>query len=337
MRVPVITISRAIFGHLSSEVYAWSRFFREVAGYKEDYDPIKLGGPNKVVEGDGMFVLAMRKGGVGRWHSKEHIYVVVERGSRKIRRKVVKDKSATVLAVFDQHILDGSIFMCDPGKENQHFKTLPTVAAMYEIPGPIHVDLNNRFKNTQTVEGSHAEPKMRLRMGRGLRRHNLQAVMDFEDFVRNRTDGTPQDIFKHLGTAAFVYLAIRHDDVPRTSLISTALRPDRIEPIPNLTEQLIKKLCTSRVFRRGNIFEAKTSFLFSTCVNRSTNSIVGEFRAALIYEQSIYWGSSGVESPFSLETIRVFCTCKYYNKETVTNGKCCKHIIGQLRRIVFLS
>ena len=83
MRVPVTTISRSIFGCLSSEVYAWSRFFREVAGYKEDHDPIQLGGHNKVVEGDGMFVLATRKGGVGRWHSKEHIYVVVERGSRK--------------------------------------------------------------------------------------------------------------------------------------------------------------------------------------------------------------------------------------------------------------
>ena len=48
-----------------------------------------------------MFVLATRKGGVGRWHSKEHVHVVVERGARKIRRKVVKDKSASVLSVFD--------------------------------------------------------------------------------------------------------------------------------------------------------------------------------------------------------------------------------------------
>ena len=71
-----------------------------------------------------MFVLAMRKGGVGRWHSKEHVYVITERGTRKIRRKVVQDKSATVLSVFDNHILHGTIFMCDPGKENEHFKSL---------------------------------------------------------------------------------------------------------------------------------------------------------------------------------------------------------------------
>ena len=79
-----------------------------------------------------------------------------------------------------------------------HFKSLSAVSQVYEIPGPIHVDLGNRFRNTQTVEGSHAEPKMRLRLGRGLRRHNLQGVMDFEDFIRNRTDGTPQDILKTL-------------------------------------------------------------------------------------------------------------------------------------------
>ena len=284
-----------------------------------------------------MFVLAMRKGGVGRWHSKEHVYVVTERGARKIRRKVVENKSVTVLSVFDNHILEGTIFMCDPGKENQHFKSLSKIADVYEIPGPIHVDLGNRFRNTQTVEGSHAAPKMRLRLGRGLRRHNLQSVMDFEDFVHNRIDGTPQDIFKHLGSAASLYLSIEHDNVERTSLISTSLREDHIEPIGNLSILMIKKLCTESVYKRANIFKVKKSNLISTNVNRSTNSIVGEFRAALIYEQSICWESSDIESPFTLETIRVFCTCKYYNKETKQHGRCCKHIIGQLRRVLYLS
>ena len=44
---------------------------------------------------------------------------------------------------------------------------------------------------------------MRLRLGRGLPRHNLQAVMDFEDFVYNRTDGSPQSVFKTLGNSGF--------------------------------------------------------------------------------------------------------------------------------------
>ena len=81
-----------------------------------------------------MFVLATRKGGVGRWHSKEHVYVVVERGARKIRRRVVRDKSATVLSVFDKHILPGTTFICDPGKENEHFKNLAKFSTSYEIP-----------------------------------------------------------------------------------------------------------------------------------------------------------------------------------------------------------
>ena len=45
-------------------------------------------------------------------------------------------------------------------------------------------------------------------------------------------------------------------------------------------------------------------------------------------------GSTDIESPFYLDTIRVSCTCKYYNMATMTNGKCCKHFIWQLRRFV---
>ena len=296
-----------------------------------------MGGNNKVVEGDGMFVLASRKGGVGRWHTKEHVYVVVERGSRKIRRKVVKDKSASVLSVFDHHILPNTTFMCDPGKENEHFKSISAISDVYEIPGPIHVDLSNRFRNTQTVEGSHATPKMRLRLGRGLRRHNLQSVMDFEDFVYNRTDGTPQDIFKNIGRAATHYLSVMHNNVQRTSSISIALRPDHIEHIDNLSITLIRQLCTNSVYVKAKIFRVKSSTLISTTVDKAGNNIAGEFRSAMIYDQSIRWGGSSEQTPFSLNTISAFCSCKYFNRETVPNGLCCKHIIGQLRRVVYLS
>ena len=59
-----------------------------------------MGGAGKVVEDDWMFLFGKRKGGFGRWHSKEHVYVCLERGSRKIRRIVVKDKTAAVLEIF---------------------------------------------------------------------------------------------------------------------------------------------------------------------------------------------------------------------------------------------
>ena len=114
---------------------------------------------------------------------------------------------------------------------------------------------------------------------------------------------------------------------------STALRPDRIEPIPGLTPRLIKKLSTASIFKRAKIFEVKHSFLISTSVDRSLNSIAGEFRSALIYEQSIFWGSTSIESPFCLDTIHVLCTCKYYNKETVNHGRCCKHILYTIRAL----
>ena len=77
-----------------------------------------MGGKDIVCEGDGMFVIGKRKCGVGRWHSKEHIYVVTERSARKIRRILVKDKSAEVLEVFAKHILPGTIMMTDEGGEN---------------------------------------------------------------------------------------------------------------------------------------------------------------------------------------------------------------------------
>ena len=72
-----------------------------MAGYYEDRFIIKMGGPNVIVEGDGMFVIGKRKCGVNRQHSKAHVYVITERKSRKIRRIVVRDKSANVLSVFE--------------------------------------------------------------------------------------------------------------------------------------------------------------------------------------------------------------------------------------------
>ena len=47
---------------------------------------------------------------------------------------------------------------------------------------------------------------MRLRLERGLHQHNLQAVLDFEDFVWNRTDGSPANVSKKLGDAARAYV-----------------------------------------------------------------------------------------------------------------------------------
>ena len=42
------------------------RFRFSVIGYYEDLNVIKLGGEGVIVEGDGMFLMGKRKGGVGR-------------------------------------------------------------------------------------------------------------------------------------------------------------------------------------------------------------------------------------------------------------------------------
>ena len=52
-RVPVSMIPRLIFGHKKSEFLSWVEFFRDVAGWVEDSDIIRMGGPGAVVEADG--------------------------------------------------------------------------------------------------------------------------------------------------------------------------------------------------------------------------------------------------------------------------------------------
>ena len=74
-RTSVSLISVLVLGRHTSEIYARIQFFRDVAGQYEDKYPIQLGGAGKAVEGDGMFLIGKRKCGVGRRHSKEHVYV----------------------------------------------------------------------------------------------------------------------------------------------------------------------------------------------------------------------------------------------------------------------
>ena len=70
------------------------------------------------------------------------------------------------------------------------------------------------------MESSRSGPKIRLRLGRGLPRHNLPAIMDFEDFVYNRTDGSPQSVFKALGHSEFYYSSHFGAKIPRSSKLS---------------------------------------------------------------------------------------------------------------------
>ena len=288
-----------------------------------------------------MFLIGKRKCGVGRWHSKEHVYVCLERGSRKIRRIVVKNKSAEALEVFSKYILPDTEMCVDPGTENTYFKNLNAIVYLHEIPGPIHVDPHDPTKHTQTVERSHSTVKMRLRLGRGLHRHNLQAVLDFEDFVWNRTDGSPADVFKKLGDAALTYVSSLDWNSNRLSNLTYKLPADDVEQIDGLLLSKIKQLCSASVFSKSKRFESTNSEICSTQSSALRRCIQGQYRAARIHEQSITWGNADRHyddaSPFDLSTILVHCTCKYFDKATCVNGMCCSHIIGQLRRTLYLT
>ena len=100
----------------------------------------------------------------------------------------------------------------------------------------------------------------------------------------------------------------------------------------------IKLLTSSSVFKKAKRFEVKLSCVISTQVYPHDNRICGFFRAVKIYQQRIEWGGdNGGTEPFSLDSINVYCECKFYTKETILSGKCCKHITGQLRRAVYFS
>ena len=235
--------------------------------------------------------------------------------------------------------------MCvDPGTENTYFDNLAAVVSLHKIPGPIHVDPLDPRKNTQTVERSHSTVKMRLRSGRGVHRHNLQPIMDFEDFVNNRTTGEPSSIFKILGNAAKLYASTIDNTTVRTSNIPLLLANDHFEFVPGLTLTKVQTLCTATVFNKSQRFEVMKSNLISTQVSRLTNTIEGEFRAALIHDQVITWGNSNPNTSsceFDLQTIKGICSCRYYLKITVEKLpheiRYCTHIIGQLRRVILIN
>ena len=234
--------------------------------------------------------------------------------------------------------------MCvDPGTENTHFKSLPSVISVNEIPGPIHVDKADPSKHTQTVEGSHSGVKMRLRLGRGLPRHNLQSVMDLEDFIYNRTDGSAQDVFKKIGDIAAIYSRTVDTKTKRHSNLGLRLRDD-IPGCPiGLTLPIVTSVCSSSVFLKASRFEVKSSSVISTQCFPTRNTIIGEFRGARIHDHMITWTFEHIEeasvqgNAFNISNLAATCTCKYHKKEKPRAGTLCSHIVGQLRRTIFLG
>ena len=76
----------------------------------------------------------------------------------------------------------------------------------------------------------------------------------------------------------------------------------------------------------------------------ATNTIEGEFRGSRIHDQLISWTDSNRTTStcdFNIHTLKATCTCKYYLKVTENQlpdvKRFCTHIIGQLRRVIFMN
>ena len=76
------------------------------------------------------------------------------------------------------------------------------------------------------------------------------------------------------------------------------------------------------------------STVVSTRVDLSRKTNHSEVRRGFIYDQEIRWGSNETSEEFNLQTILLYCDCKYFTEETKVSGYCYSHIIGQLRRLI---
>ena len=72
----------------------------------------------------------------------------------------------------------------------------------------------------------------------------------FQDFIYNRTDGSPQDIFKKLGDTATSYLKTHEMGTPRASNVSEELPKDHILSIEDLTLDKIKLLTSQSILKK---------------------------------------------------------------------------------------
>ena len=124
----------------------------------------------------------------------------------------------------------------------------------------------------------------------------------------------------------------------RNSRIPDILAPDELKPVPGLTSTVIKSLCSSNVFKKAKRFEVKKSIILTTQVYPLENQITGSYKAVKIYDQNISWGNNTERNvPFSIENRTLFCQCRFFTNGISTALTCCKHIIGHLRRIIYIT
>ena len=147
---------------------------------------------------------------------------------------------------------------------------------------------------------------------------------------------------KNLAIRVKLYLDTVDNVTVRKSVVAIHLPEDDVQGNVGLHINQIQQLCkTSTIFDKSSRYQVKYSKIIKTQLSALRNCITGQVKAARIHEQSIMWGIPNIhfQEPqvFDLSTINVFCSCTYFKKETVISGWCCTHIVGQLRRVLYLT
>ena len=141
-----------------------------------------------------------------------------------------------------------------------------------------------------------------------------------------------------MGDAATEYVRTVDLNTVRNSSLPETLASDDFHNVSNLSTALIKELCSTNVYKKAKCFEVKSSQILSTQVDPNMNCITGSYKAVKIYDQIIAWGNNANgRVPFSTTNLKVSCQCAFFIKATLGKSNCCKHIIGHLRRIKYLS
>ena len=103
--------------------------------------------------------------------------------------------------------------------------------------------------------------------------------MDLEDFIWNRTDGSPQDIFKKIADIAAIYVRVTDTTTIRHSSVAVKLCDDVFGCPVGLTLRVVQEMCSQSIFEKAARYEVSCSSIISTQCFPAKNTILGEFRA----------------------------------------------------------
>ena len=174
----------------ANSIYTWYNFYRDIMSRTLLEAPIKLGGPNTIVEIDESKWGNKRKYNRGRMNmTNDWIFGLIQRDTGKVCLFIVRNRSAGELIPHTQNIvLPGTTIISDQWAAYNSLNTL----------GYMHLTVNHRQNfvdpvtgaHTQTIESFWSHSKAIFKGMRGSKRDQLPAHLD-EVMFRWNNKGTP--------------------------------------------------------------------------------------------------------------------------------------------------